>query len=285
MRLVYGDTISSTSLSFRPFCLSSCSSFATRSLASAGSRLKPNHPVAVFGDAAQRGIALAAENDRHVAALRRLWDSCPHCRSSRTRHDDSRCRRSIACASRRYIRGCAARAARTAPQSPRTPRRTIRCRRRARSVLSPVVSRLAITFASTNGLCSGTRQIPVARRTLLVTAAAKLKRDERIEPVGIGGERKFAAVGVRIFRIMAIEQHHVLGRPQRRKALAFTGFRHLADDVRLRGRADTHREQSDVHTHRRFFIQSDHCGFTNFNMKRSVSPRFLKTFHVRSSSG
>ena len=36
------------------------------------------------------------------------------------------------------------------------------------------LSRLAITLASTIGLCSGTRQMPVARRILLVTAATKL---------------------------------------------------------------------------------------------------------------
>ena len=64
MRLVYGDTISSTSESFRPLSSEQLLEFADPFLGTLGIEIKAVPSVAIFGDPAQRGIALAAENHR-----------------------------------------------------------------------------------------------------------------------------------------------------------------------------------------------------------------------------
>jgi hypothetical protein len=67
----------------------------------------------------------------------------------------------------------------------------------------------------------------------------KRQRDERIEPVGVAGQREVAALGIRIFRVLTIEEHDVLADPQRRNSTTLSLRSRLQNRAGTRAGADS----------------------------------------------
>ena len=106
---------------------------------------------------------------------------------------------------------------------------------------------MAACLATTTGLCSGSSSTPVASWMRVVTAAAKVRVSERVEPVGVGGHGDAPVGRVRVPRRLRVEHHDVLARPQRGEPVLFGAERHGADDLRSRARADAERVQAQPH--------------------------------------
>ena len=100
--------------------------------------------------------------------------------------------------------------------------------------------------------------MPVASRIERVTDAAKLSATNGSSQSTVAGSEKVPLLGVRVSRVVVVEQHHVLAHPQRGEARGLGRARGLAERRRPGAASDPDRREPDLHTYigRRSFSAS-----------------------------
>ena len=207
--------LTSTSLRERPAPASSCVELAEPLGNIVRVAPEPVPALPDVGDAPERGVALAAEVDRRMRLLHGLRVLAARRQVVELAVELGDRIGPQSASSPRGTHGSDRRAARTARRPRRTPPRASRRRRRSRSVRPESQSTAATSFAVYTGLRCGTRQMPVPSRIVDRVRGEEGERRERLEDPVLATGRDLAVGGVRVLRLVLVEQDDVLGDPDR----------------------------------------------------------------------